>query len=132
MNIFRTCVVLILVLAFIAMPSTILAADTPSAAMLKIAEIMHRLKHFPSPGGKTTLHALASKSTTTSNEKAIIQAMLNLQHQVSSADRGKLMSLLKDNKANKDESSIATILLNLDHRPTKQDKAILKKILEKM
>jgi hypothetical protein len=132
MNFYRFWVVVVLLsFFFVGFTSQSFAADTPSPAMLKIAEIMHRLKHFPSPVGKSTLQKLAEKSSTNSNEKTLIQAMMNLQHQVTSADRGKLTALAKDANANVNERSVASILLNLDHRPTKQDKVILGKILGK-
>ena len=133
MNICRVFFLLMLSLFFIspAFADSPGANGPPSDVILEIAKIMHRLKHFPSPGGKKTLQTLATEDSTTANERTLITAMLNLQHHVNAADKAGLTALVQNPKVTKYERSIATILLNLDHRPTKQDKAVLADILGK-
>ena len=90
--------------------SELYAAD----AMYKMAEVMHRLKHFPSPQGKAVLQGIVQNEKVSKREKIIAQSMLNLQHKVIPEDVPKLNSVM-----------------NLNHRPSKADKEILKAIMEK-
>ncbi|MFV2057405.1 MAG: hypothetical protein ACC707_13110 [Thiohalomonadales bacterium] len=128
----KTCRVLFILLSILFFTQGPSFADgTSTDAIVEIATIMHRLKHYPSPAGKETLQKLAQNASTTANEKTIITAMLNLQHHVGAADKASLSTLVQDSKATHEERSIATILLNLDHRPTSQDKTILSGIIGK-
>jgi hypothetical protein len=107
------------------------AADkNGKSAMYQMAEIMHRLKHYPSPQGIDMLKKITQDTNTTANERTLATAMINLQHKAASSDIPKLKALIKDKKATADERALANIILNLDHRPSKQDKARLKAMMQ--
>jgi len=97
--------------------------------MAQMAEIMHRLKHFPSPQGKETLKQIVADESTTANQRVLATAMLNLEHTVDPQDAPKLRALMADASASPDEKALAEIILNLDHRPTKQNKARVKMMM---
>jgi hypothetical protein len=99
-------------------------------AIYKMAKIMYRLKHFPSPQGKTELQMIIDAPSSTKNERTIATAMINMEHQVAPDD----ILLLKKISANKAstqyERELAEILINFSHRPTKQDKNQLKEMMK--
>jgi hypothetical protein len=96
----------------------------------QMAEIMHRLKHFPSPQGKKELQAIIDASGTTANERIIAKAMMNLEHHPAPQDIPLLQKVLDDKASTNDEREIASIVLNLNHRPTPQDKNRLKGLMK--
>jgi len=100
------------------------------SATYQMAEIMHRLKHYPSPAGKDVLNKVIQAANTTENERAIATAMLNLQHKVASGDAPTLEAIIANKKSTAHERELATIVLGLDHRPTKQDKAKLQAMMQ--
>ncbi|MDH5325840.1 MAG: hypothetical protein OEZ68_19560 [Gammaproteobacteria bacterium] len=100
-----------------------------SDAIMKMAEIMQRLKHFPSPDGKKTLQDIISSSTASNNERVLATAMLNLNHQADGADKPKLEAII-NGKAADSEKTLAQIIINLDHRPSGADKEQLAKLLK--
>ncbi|HHI94509.1 MAG TPA: hypothetical protein ENK04_13520 [Gammaproteobacteria bacterium] len=104
--------------------------DHEKSATYQMAEIMHRLKHYPSPAGKEILNKIVQAAGTTENERVIAAAMLNLQHKAAGSDIPKLESVIADKKATAHERELAGIVMNLDHRPTKQDKAKLKAMMQ--
>ena len=101
-----------------------------SMAIKQMAKIMHRLKHYPSPQGKTELQALASASATTANERTIAAAMINLEHKVASKDVAPLQAIISGKTSTQAERNLAGIILNLDHRPSNEDKATLKEMMD--
>ncbi len=105
-------------------------SDHEKSATYQMAEIMHRLKHYPSPAGKEVLNKITQAAGTTENERTIATAMLNLQHKVVSSDIPKLEALIADKKATVHERELATVVLGLDHRPSKQDKAKLEMMMQ--
>jgi len=104
-------------------------AGHSSSAIYQMAEIMHRLKHYPSPAGKDALKKIIEHKNTKENERTIAMAMLNLEHHVMAADKPKLRKMI-DASATQDERDLASIILNLDHRPTSADKTKLKAMLK--
>lgn len=100
------------------------------SAIFQMAEIMDRLKHYPSPQGKTELQAIISASSTTANERIIATAIMNLEHQPAAEDIPKLETLINDKTATQNERDIASIVLKLDHRPTAADKKLLKAMMQ--
>lgn len=103
------------------------AADSNSP-IYQMAEIMHRLKHYPSPAGKDVLKKILSNRSTSENEKVIAMAILNLEHSVASSDKAGLNKILKSNSSQQ-EQDFASIILKLDHRPSAADKAKLKAMM---
>lgn len=99
------------------------------SAMSQMAEIMHRLKHYPSPQGKSELQAVLNAASTTANERVIATAMINLEHAPAAQDIPLLEKVVNDKSATKNEREIASIVLKLDHRPTAQDKKTLKAMM---
>ena len=99
-------------------------------AIYQMAEIMHRLKHYPSPQGKKELQAIIDASSTSENERVIAKAIMNLEHQPTEQDIPLLKKVI-DNEASKEaEKTIASIVLNLNHRPTREDKNRLKELMK--
>ena len=64
--------------------------------MHQMAEIMIRLKHFPSPPEKETLRQIVDDKSVTENERNLAQAMINLQHQAMPADKEKLSKIINN------------------------------------
>lgn len=99
-------------------------------AINQMAEIMHRLKHYPSPQGKQELQAIVQAASTTGNERVIAKAMMNLEHQAIASDIPLLKKVINDEASTHGEREIASIVLNLDHRPSNNDKSRLKKLMQ--
>ncbi|MBL1274957.1 MAG: hypothetical protein COB30_002605 [Ectothiorhodospiraceae bacterium] len=99
-------------------------------AIQQMAKIMHRLKHYPSPQGKSELQVLISASETTGYERAIARAMVNLEHKVASKDVAPLKAIINDKASTQSERDLASIILNLDHRPSNQDKTTLNAMMK--
>ncbi len=120
-------------LAVLLLGGTLLAGNSAVAGeatpMNQMAEIMHRLKHYPSPQGKEVLQKIVASDSASMHQRTLATAMLNLEHKVSSQDVSKLKALMADASASADEKTLADIILNLDHRPTKQDKARVKAMM---
>lgn len=100
------------------------------AAINKMAEIMYRLKHFPSPQGKAELKMIINASNSSENERIIATAMLNMEHQVAPNDILLLKKISNNKAATEYERELAEILINFSHRPTKQDKNKLKEMMK--
>jgi len=107
----------------------LVASESQHDAIYKMAEIMLRLKHFPSPLGKETLQGIIDNKSTTKNQKKLATAMLNLQHRLVGADAPNMKALMGDKTATEDERDLAKMLYELDHRPTKENKQRLEKML---
>ena len=99
------------------------------SAIYQMAEIMHRLKHYPSPQGKRELQMIVQSKSTTSNERIIAKAIMNLEHQASPQDIPLLKKIVNDKAATLGEREIASIVMKLDHRPSSEDKSRLKKLM---
>lgn len=110
--------------------NVIAGGDHEKSAMYQMAEIMHRLKHYPSPVGKEVLNKIKQAPNTTNNERTLATAMINLEHHVNAGDIPGLKAIIADKAATAHERELATIILNLDHRPTRQDKATLKAMMQ--
>jgi hypothetical protein len=130
MSMLRILVVGILALGLFSSIMVVAGADHEKSAISQMAEIMHRLKHYPSPAGKEVLNKIKQAPDTTKNERTIATAMINLEHHVDESDVPGLKAIVADKSAAAHERELATIILNLDHRPTKQDKAMLKAMMQ--
>jgi hypothetical protein len=105
-------------------------AQNPQSAIQKMAMIMHRLKHFPSPPSKTILQDIIASKTATDREKILATAIFNLNHRALVEDKAKLKKIMENHSASGDERDLAGIIYNLDHRPTKSDKQRLEKMMQ--
>jgi len=130
MPIFRIFVLGIIALGLLSSVAVFAGDNHEKSATYQMAEIMHRLKHYPSPVGKEVLKKITQAAGTTENERIIATAMLNLQHKVASSDIPKLEAVIADKKATAHERELAGIVLGLDHRPSKQDKAKLEAMMQ--
>ena len=108
--------------------SEVSAAD--KSAIQQMAVIMHRLKHFPSPQGKSTLKQIVDNPAASSREKDLATAIMNLNHRALLDDKVKLKKIMEDEGATADEKALASIVYNLDHRPTKADKKCLQEMVQ--
>lgn len=100
------------------------------SAIYQMAEIMYRLKHYPSPQGKRELQMVISASRTTPNERIIAKAMMNLEHQPAPQDIPLLEKVITNKASTQKERQLASIILKLDHRPTAEDKTQLKAMMQ--
>lgn len=116
---------LLLLFAFAVKP---IAAAEESKAVKTIAGILMTVNHFPSDDQKKTLTALAAESTTTADEKVLIQALVGMQHSINAADKPKVEEVLKDPKASEGVKTIAGILDKFLHTASAADKETLKKL----
>ena len=130
MSILRVFLFGIVALGLLSSVTVFAGGNHGKSATNQMAEIMHRLKHYPSPVGKEVLNKIKQAPSTTANERTIATAMLNLEHKVADSDIPKLKALIADKQTTSNNRELATIILNLDHRPTKQDKALLKEIMQ--
>lgn len=129
MSILRIFLVGILALGLFSSVTVFAGGNHGKSVTHQMAEIMHRLKHYPSPVGKEVLKKITQTDSATDNERTIATAMMNLQHKAASADIPKLKAVIADKKSTSQERELATIIMNLDHRPTTQDKAQLKMMM---
>jgi hypothetical protein len=120
----------LLSIIFMLQAAPAIAAEQSHSAMYQMAEIMHRLKHYPSPVGKEALKKIVANSASTEREKVLATAMINLEHHVMGSDVPKLKAIIEDNGASQDERDLASMILNLNHRPTAADKARLEKMMQ--
>jgi len=104
------------------------AVAQESKAVKTIAGILMTVNHFPSDDQKKTLTALAAESTTTADEKVLIQAVLSMQHSISAADKPKVEAVMKSTTAPAGVKSLATILDHFLHMANAADKATLGKL----
>ena len=130
MNKLRYLIMFCLVGSMSFSPFGIAGEDQNKNAVNKIAEIMYRLKHFPSPQGRSDLKAIINAPTSTENERIIAAAMMNMQHEVLPNDALLLKKISANNSSSKHERELAELLLNFNHRPTKQDKSQLKEMMK--
>jgi len=130
MSTLRIFVLGIVALGLLGSITVFAGGDHEKSATYQMAEIMHRLKHYPSPVGKEVLNKIIQAANTTENERTIATAMLNLQHKAASSDIPKLEAVIANKKSTGHERELATIVMGLDHRPTKQDKATLKAMMQ--
>lgn len=100
------------------------------SAIYQMAEIMHRLKHFPSPVGKDVLSKIVRAPSSSENERAIATSMINIQHKAAASDIPKLRAIITNKKSTPHERELASIVLWLDHRPSIQDKDQLKAMMQ--
>ena len=106
------------------------AGAKEETAIHKMAVIMNRLKHYPSPQGKETLQQIIANPVVSEQEKTLATAMFNLNHRALMEDKVKLKKIMEDKDAPADVRDLASIIYHLDHRPTKADKARLKEMLQ--
>jgi len=126
----RVFILGIVALGLLSSVAVFAGGDHEKSATYQMAEIMHRLKHYPSPVGKDVLNKIVQAANTTENERTIATAMLNLQHKVASSDVPKLEAIIASKKSTAHERDLATIVLGLDHRPSKQDKTKLEAMMQ--
>ncbi len=130
MSILRIFVLGIVTLGLLSSVAVFAGDNHEKSATYQMAEIMHRLKHYPSPVGKEVLKTITQAAGTTENERTIATAILNLQHKVAGSDISKLEAVIADKKSTAHERGLASIVLSLDHRPTNQDKDKLKAMMQ--
>lgn len=131
MNIIRFLIIGVLTTSIVLCPWCVIAGEGHGkTAINQIAEIMYRLKHFPSPQGKSELRAIMDASNSTKNQRVIATALINMQHQVMPDDILLLKKLLKNSASSHQERELSEILLGFSHRPTKLDKDKLKAMMQ--
>ena len=110
--------------------SAVMNTQNSQSALQKMAVIMHRLKHFPSPQSKDTLKQIIEDKSTTARQKDLATAIINLNHRALVDDKIKLRKIMENQNAPMDERDLASIIYNLDHRPTKSDKSRLEQMMQ--
>jgi hypothetical protein len=103
-------------------------AARQSKAVQTMAGMLATINHFPDEAQKKTLTSLAAESTTTAEEKVLIQAMLGMQHTIGAADKPKVEALVKSPSAPAGLKTLAEILGRFQHMANAADKAALSKL----
>lgn len=129
MNMNRFFVIFVLAISLLLSGWCFADGEHGKTPIYQMAEIMHRLKHYPSPQGKRELQAIVAAQGVTDNERIIAKAMIDLEHQVAPEDIPMLKKVIDDKASTDDEREIASIVLSLDHRPSNQDKSRLKELM---
>lgn len=130
MSILRVFILGIALVGLFSIVPFVTEAGQDKSAIYQMAEIMHRLKHYPSPLGKEVLNKIIQAPNTTENERTIATAMINLQHKAADSDIPKLKAIIENKNSAAHERELASIVMKLDHRPSKQDKAQLKAMMQ--
>ncbi|SVD42750.1 uncharacterized protein METZ01_LOCUS395604, partial [marine metagenome] len=64
------------------------------AIIIKMANIMISLEHFPTSGDQKTLQSVMDSNSSTEQEKIIANAIMNIQHQATAEDQQKLQKII--------------------------------------
>ena len=126
----KIVILAVFMISFIGSNLVVAQPRSKSDPIYQMAEIMHRLKHFPSPAGKETLQNIIENKSVSENQRILATAIFNLQHHAMDADKLKLKKIMEDKQTSADERDLASIIYNLDHRPTKEDKQRLQQMME--
>ena len=92
------------------------------AIIIKMANIMISLEHFPTSGDQKTLQSVMDSNSSTEQEKIIANAIMNIQHQATTEDQQKLQKIIDDTAPTSTVSTLASIVQGFSHGISKTDK----------
>ena len=98
------------------------------AIIIKMADIMISLEHFPTSEDQKTLQLVMDSDSSTEQEKIIANAIMNIQHQATTEDQQKLQKIIDGTAPTSTVSTLASIVQGFSHGISKTDKRKLQTI----
>ena len=98
------------------------------AIIIKMADIMINLEHFPTADEKKKLQSVLDSAASTDQEKIIANAIMHIQHSPTAEDKDKLQLIMDNTIATSTVNTLAKIVQSFSHGISKTDKRKLQTI----
>ena len=98
------------------------------AIIIKMADIMINLEHFPTEDEKKKLQSVLDSASSTDQEKIIANAIMHIQHSPTVEDKDKLQLIMDNTVATSTVNTLAKIVQSFSHGISKTDKRKLQTI----
>jgi hypothetical protein len=98
------------------------------AMIIKMADIMINLEHFPTEDEKQKLQSILYSDSSTDQEKIIANSIMNIQHSPNAEDQDKLQLIIDNTTATSTVNTLARIVQSFSHGISKTDKRKLQTI----
>ena len=98
------------------------------AIIIKMADIMINLEHFPTVDEKKKLQSVLDSASSTDQEKIIANAIMHIQHKSRVEDQDKLQIIIDNSVATSTVSALAKIVQSFSHGISRTDKRKLQTI----
>ena len=98
------------------------------AIIIKMADIMINLEHFPTADEKKKLQSVLDAASSTDQEKIIANAIMHIQHTSTEEDQEKLQLIIDNTVATSTVNTLAKIVQSFSHGISKTDKRKLQTI----
>jgi len=98
------------------------------AMIIKMADIMINLEHFPTEDEKQKLQSILDSDSSTDQEKIIANSIMNIQHSPNAEDQDKLQLIIDNTTVTSTVNTLARIVQSFSHGISKTDKRKLQTI----
>ena len=98
------------------------------AIIIKMADIMINLEHFPTADEKKKLQSVLDSAASTDQEKIIANAIMHIQHSPTVEDKDKLQLIMDNTVVTSTVNTLAKIVQSFSHGISKTDKRKLQTI----
>ena len=98
------------------------------AMIIKMADIMINLEHFPTEDEKQKLQSILDSDSSTDQEKIIANSIMNIRHSPNAEDQDKLQLIIDNTTATSTVNTLARIVQSFSHGISKTDKRKLQTI----
>jgi hypothetical protein len=98
------------------------------AIIIKMADVMINLEHFPTADEKKKLQSVLDSVSSTDQEKIIANAIIHIQHESTVEDKEKLQIIIDNTVATSTVNTLAKIVQSFAHGISKTDKRKLQTI----
>ena len=98
------------------------------AIIIKMADVMINLEHFPTADEKKKLQSVLDSVSSTDQEKIIANAIIHIQHESTVEDKEKLQIVIDNTVATSTVNTLAKIVQSFSHGISKTDKRKLQTI----
>ena len=98
------------------------------AIIIKMADVMINLEHFPTADEKKKLQSVLDSVSSTDQEKIIANAIIHIQHESTVEDKEKLQIIIDNTVATSTVNTLAKIVQSFSHGISKTDKRKLQTI----
>ena len=98
------------------------------AMIIKMADIMINLEHFPTANEKQKLQSILYSDSSTDQEKIIANSIMNIQHSPNAEDQDKLQLIIDNTTVTSTVNTLARIVQSFSHGISKTDKRKLQTI----
>jgi hypothetical protein len=98
------------------------------AIIIKMADVMINLEHFPTADEKKKLQSVLDSVSSTDQEKIIANAIIHIQHESTVEDKEKLQIIINNTVATSTVNTLAKIVQSFAHGISKTDKRKLQTI----